>query len=249
MKRLRFLPLALALALGGCAATRVSDVATDPVPGNALARPAVIYVENFAVDPGAIKQSSGMLGQMQEESQQRPGLLRGLLGDAREAVGTPAGTGPLGGPPTAQAAIEMLADSITSSLNDKGLGVPAQHLEPGYGVPASGWLVRGRIVNVDPGNAARSATVGFGSGESHVAVLVDLAELRDGTPASLLSFDGGAQSRKTPGGLVAMNPYAMAAKFVVSRNATEREIKQVGEQIATEIAKFMTNRGLVPATS
>jgi len=36
---------------------------------------------------------------------------------------------------------------------------------------------------------------------------------------------------------VAMNPYAMAAKYVLSRNATEKEVRQLGKQIAKDLAQ------------
>ncbi|HEY8516922.1 MAG TPA: DUF4410 domain-containing protein [Candidatus Binatia bacterium] len=227
MKNATFFCL-LAAALAGCAATRVSNLSEAPPPASG-ARPVAIYVSSFEVDPSAIKQSSGVLGDLQQEANQRPRPLASLLG--RRPV--------LGGPPTEDEAIGLLAQSITDALNAKQLGVPAIRVQPDQPTPSNGWIVGGRIVNVDPGNAARSATVGFGTGESQVEVQVDVVAMRDGARTQLLSFSDSAQSRKTPGGLVMMNPYAMAAKFVVSRNATEREIQQLGGQIADEIAAYL----------
>jgi hypothetical protein len=227
----------LLAAAAGCAATRVSDL-TEAPQAAAPGRPSAIYVADFEVGASAIKQSSGLLGDAQQEAKERPRLLGGILGDRS----------PLGGPPTEGEAVTMLAQSITDSLNGKQLGVPAIHLQPGQPTPRDGWLVGGRIVDVDPGNAARSATVGLGSGQSQVEVQVQLTALQNGVQTPLMSFSDSAQSRKTPGGLVAMNPYAMAAKFAVSRNATEREIKQVGGQIATEIAGYLSGQPAGAAT-
>jgi hypothetical protein len=35
-----------------------------------------------------------------------------------------------------------------------------------------------------------------------------------------------------------MNPYVAAAKFVLQKNATERDIKKTAEQIAEQIVKY-----------
>ena len=40
-----------------------------------------------------------------------------------------------------------------------------------------------------------------------------------------------------PGAIVKLNPYVAAAKFVMSRNATERDVKQTASAIAKAIAQ------------
>jgi hypothetical protein len=47
-----------------------------------------------------------------------------------------------------------------------------------------------------------------------------------------------------PGGLVMnKNPYAMAAKFVLSRGATERDVKQEGVAIANNLLAYINGGG------
>ena len=41
-----------------------------------------------------------------------------------------------------------------------------------------------------------------------------------------------------PGAVVTMNPYVAAAKFVLQKNATERDIRRTAEQIVEEILKY-----------
>jgi len=43
-----------------------------------------------------------------------------------------------------------------------------------------------------------------------------------------------------PGGLVTMNPYVMAAKFVMNkRNGTEKDVKSLGAEIAKSLCQYI----------
>ena len=43
---------------------------------------------------------------------------------------------------------------------------------------------------------------------------------------------------RIPGALVMMNPYVAAAKFVLQKNATKRDIKRTAEEIAEQIVRY-----------
>ena len=43
---------------------------------------------------------------------------------------------------------------------------------------------------------------------------------------------------RIPGALVMMNPYVAAAKFVLQKNATERDIKRTAEEIAEQFVRY-----------
>jgi hypothetical protein len=47
-----------------------------------------------------------------------------------------------------------------------------------------------------------------------------------------------------PGGIVTRNPYVMAAKFVLSRGATSRDVQQLGGSLASEIVSYMRANAL-----
>jgi hypothetical protein len=59
-----------------------------------------------------------------------------------------------------------------------------------------------------------------------------------------LYLGAGNEARKMPGGLVMnKNPYAIAAKFVLSRGATERDVKEEGVAIAKNLLAYINGGG------
>ena len=140
--------------------------------------------------------------------------------------------------------VEQLSASITKGLNDQKLGYPAERIAPGMSPPASGWLVRGKIVSVDPGNRAERAVVGFGAGEATASVEVEVDRLDTGTQTPVLRFGTSADSGKAPGAVVTMNPYVAAAKFVIGKYATSRDINAMGTEIAKQITDAARWRGV-----
>jgi hypothetical protein len=252
------LALALCASLAGCRQARqaegmlagqakVSDqqqVAADVGPP-----PRVVYVAQFSVDPEAIKQQGGLFGAAEQMVENRPHILGGgILGGGEGGGG---GGGILGNRmsadnPTAQQVSATLAKSIVQGLQAEQLGFAIEELPPGVAPPSSGWLVQGRFTNVDPGNRAQRAVIGFGAGEATTEVDVEVDRLGPGTVTPVLTFGTDADSGKAPGAVVTMNPYAAAAKFVLGRNATNRDVEKMGQAIAQEIAKYARERGVAP---
>jgi hypothetical protein len=222
--------------------------------------PRVAYVGDFTVDPGAIKSAGGLFGAAEQMVAERPHVLGGgLLGGGGGGGSGGEGEGSQGGGildrrmsgdrPTAQQVSDVLANSIVRALNAEQLGFPAERLPSGYPVPSNGWLIHGSFENVDPGNRAQRAVIGFGAGEAttEVDVIVDRLSAAGATP--VLQFGTQADSGKAPGAAVTMNPYAAAAKFVLGRNATQRDVEKMGQAIAKEIAKYARERGVAPPAS
>jgi len=141
-----------------------------------------------------------------------------------------------GGDPVskAHAAVGLMAESITSDL--VGDGVPARRLYPGEPRPSSGWLVRGVVTELDEGNQLRRAMVGFGAGESELQLWVGVTDLARNPDAPFYTVEASDGSGKMPGAIVKLNPYVAAAKFVMSRHATERDVQQTASAIAKAIA-------------
>jgi uncharacterized protein DUF4410 len=125
--------------------------------------------------------------------------------------------------------------------------VPAKRLPPGASLPQDGWLIRGHFVKVEEGNAAASAVVGFGMGAPHLEVVGDVSDLRTDPPVSFLTFGGTNKTRRMPGGIITKNPYVIAAKFVLAKGATERDVKQLATQMAGEIVTSLQEQQLLPA--
>src|SRR5262249_56739278 len=88
-----------------------------------------------------------------------------------------------------------------------------------------GWLIGGEFLEIDEGNRLRRAVVGFGAGQADVHVQVEVFDLLRDPRSPVLVYGTAEVSRKAPGGAVMTaathNPYAMAARYVLSRRATE----------------------------
>jgi hypothetical protein len=184
----------------------------DPAP---TTRPNMVYVTDFDLEfpQGTEASSSARMGP---------------LARLRERL--------QGGDPVtrAHAAVGLMAASITDDLNSDG--VPAQRLYAGDPKPASGWLVRGVVTQLDEGNQLRRAMVGFGAGESELQLWVGVTDLAKNPDAPFYTLDASDASGKMPGAVVKLNPYVAAAKFVMSRHATERDVKATASAIARAIA-------------
>jgi hypothetical protein len=254
------LPLCLALVacsqakkaggfLAGEATVADKQASADPGPA-----PRVVYVTPFGVAPGAIKQQGGLFGAAEQMLDNRPHLLGGgggvLGGGGGEGGGGVLERRTAPDNPTAGQVSDVLAKSIIQGLQAENLGFPVEYLPAGAAPPASGWLVQGQFQEVDPGNRAQRAVIGFGAGEATTEVAVEVDRLGPGSVTPVLQFGSNADSGHAPGAVVTMNPYAAAAKFVLGRNATTRDVEKMGQAIAQEIAKYARERGVAPpATS
>lgn len=192
--------------------------------------PQVIWVADFALDVAAVKEDSGPLG--------GGGLLKG---------GPVQRLNPLHRQETPEATarnlVERLAEALTQNLRDNQL--PAKRLLPGGPAPAKGWLINGRFLEVDEGNRLRRAVIGFGSGATDMEIEVDVTDRSShpGSPFLLLGSTTG--SGKGPGAAVTLNPYVAAAKFVLAKNATEKDVTHAAAAIAAEIVKYVKTHGLL----
>jgi len=221
------------LGLAGCSSMDSHDTKVSVTPAgsatNDAARPTMIYVSDFYIDPAQIKSQTLL-------SQQR------LPGRVLEAF--------RGGDPAAKAQdlMDTLSQSIVDGLKEGGL--PAKRLRNRNGprtdfipanaqLPASGWLVGGWFAKVDEGNPAERAAVGFGAGAEQVDLEVVVSNLAHDPNQPFLYLGTENDPRHMPGGLVMRNPYAMAAKFVLSRGATKRDVENAGQAIAQKLIAYV----------
>ena len=228
------------LLMNGCGTGRTvkTTATTAPVePGaasggtvtNAVARPAIIYVSDFYLDPAMIQKETII---------QREGPLRSRLEELR-------GDDPAD---KARKLIRALSDSIVESLNKAGFNAEALPnrvgLRPDFfpekvELPKTGWLVGGWFTKVDEGNRAMQAVVGFGMGAEKAETQVIVSDLANNPRQPFLFIGTETGSNLMPGGIVTKNPYVMAAKFVIARGATERDVKRQGAAIAANVVKFI----------
>jgi len=85
------------------------------------------------------------------------------------------------------------------------------------------WVITGEFLEVDTGNRALQAGVGLGAGQSHLEVRAKIYAVPNmDTP--FLTFDSeGAGGHMLGAAVMHKNPYASAAKFVMSKKQRERE--------------------------
>jgi hypothetical protein len=134
--------------------------------------------------------------------------------------------------------VDTMASSLVAGLREKGL--PAERLAPATGkLPADGWLLQGLFTEVDEGNRFKRAIIGFGQGASTMDVQVGICDLASDHPREPFMVFGTVEDpSKLPGAVVTMNPYVAAAKFVMEKNATERDIRKTADQIVGEMLKY-----------
>ncbi len=207
----------------------------------APARPSVIYITDFRLDAPQVEQ--------------------------QKRIGSGKARGPLGVNPLhrldkdpedeARQLVRVLSDAIIKQLKHDGfhavaLTNVAAEYQPGEAggrlqfqpgslpLPKDGWLVCGWFEKVQEGNSAVEATVGFGKGQGSATADVAVTDLAKGPAQPFLVMGSGSRAKKAPGGLLMMNPYVMAAKFVVSkRQGAEKEVRSLGVQIAQSLVRFI----------
>jgi hypothetical protein len=200
-----------------CAATSATNAA-DSAP---FAAPApIVYVADFDLDAANVTPDSG--------PGQRLRRLRGLL---------PSGPGPMGQDKNpqdhAKHIVSEMADALTQDLK-KG-GVDARRIAPDQPLPTVGWQVRGVFLNVDDGNRLRRAMVGFGAGQNDIQVAVSCDSLGAANLPPLYEAVEEADSKNMPGAAIKLNPYVIAAKFVMASGDEKKTIAKTAQQISDAV--------------
>lgn len=201
--------------------------------------PSVIYVADFCLDATQIEQKTMLGVERPGLLANRPHLLHSNDPDAKS-----------------QKLTNVLSDSIVKHLKSKGLtaeylpsvlpdckseAVGLMQFAPGsVPLPKAGWLVLGWFEKVEEGQAAVEATVGFGAGAGKAQADVAVADLAHNSGQPFLILGSGSRTRRMPGGVVTLNPYVIAAKFVIERRkGTEKDVKNLGTAIAKSIVQYI----------
>jgi hypothetical protein len=191
--------------------------------------PSVIWVADFDIDTADVKEQKGILsggGPLRRERRVGAGILNRQQSPEH----------------TARQVVDLLSVTLIQELQKNSL--PARRLSPGDSLPDKGWLIRGQFMEVDEGNRLRRAVIGFGAGATNMQIEVAVVN-RETHPEQtflLMGTDGG--SGKMPGAVVTMNPYVAAAKFVMAKNAPEKDVKAAAKKIASELIAYMNAHGL-----
>ena len=177
-------------------------------------------MRDFLFDSQNLKPDEGLLGRREGPVGR---LLRGLKPSEDPAA-------------KARELVTLLSNTIVAELNNAG--IRASRLEPGAVTPQDGLLVGGEFLEVDEGNRMRRAMVGFGAGSEEIKVQVEVYDLAKDPNSPFLVYGAGEEGRKGPGAVAFRNPYAAAARYVLSRKATEKDVVKLGNQIAADLVKI-----------
>ncbi|MFM0341259.1 DUF4410 domain-containing protein [Paraburkholderia fungorum] len=207
-----------AVMTGGLGAIAAPGVAADSAP---FAPPApVVYVADFDLDVANVTPDSG--------PGQRVRRLRGLL---------PSGPGPMGHDANpqdhARDIVNEMAEAVTADLRKSG--VDARRSVAGEVLPNTGWQVRGVFLSVDDGNRLRRAMVGMGAGQNDIQVAVSCDSLAAPDLAPLYQSVEEGESKGKPGAVIKLNPYVIAAKFVMASGDEKKTIQKTAQQIADAV--------------
>lgn len=201
------------LAVSCQAVTITEEAAPAALPAEG---PSVVCVTDFDLAADAVMEKSGILG--------GEGPVRGRLRERREDRNPS---------DTAQGMVNLLATTLVAEFGERG--VKAERLRGDAAFPKEGWIVRGQFTEVDEGNRVRRAMIGFGSGKAEMQLHVNVADLAKSPDSPFLVFGTAAESGKMPGAIVMMNPYVAAAKFVMSKNASAKDVKKTASKLAEAI--------------
>lgn len=202
-----------ALLAASLAAITTASFAADSAPFPSPAP--VVYVADFDLDVANVKPDSG------------PGSRLRRLGSALPS-------GPLRSskdPQThAKEVVADMADDLTGDL--KKAGVDARRIAPDQPAPTSGWQIRGVFLSVDEGNRLQRAVVGLGAGQTDFQVAVSLDDLSTPNLPPLYQQTEEGTSKDKPGAVIKLNPYVVAAKFVMAGQDEKAAIKSTAKAIS-----------------
>jgi hypothetical protein len=223
--------LSVLLFIAGCASTKVSN--REQLVYGQLPRPSMIWVYNFAATSSDVPANSAWSGQFSGQSQTPEQIAEG------RQVGS------------------EIASQLVAQIQD--MGMPAAVAVQGTMPQVNDLVIRGYLVSVDQGSAAKRIVVGFGSGASELDVAVEgyqetpqgLRELGQGTISS--------ESGKTPGGalgLVTLLATHNPAGLIVSTGAhlygeksgkstVEGRAKQAAKKIADVLKQRFQEQGWI----
>jgi hypothetical protein len=187
--------------------------------------PRTVYVSDFELQ-----------AERMENGQEDKGILPGgrFKKTGKRLPHPPAGANP---EEQARKIVDAMSRSLVEELNKKGLA--ARRLtDPKAALPKEGWLIQGVFTEVAKGSRVKRAVIGFGRGTSRMEAQVAVGDLSSRNPKTpFIVFVTVKKPKKTPGAVVTLNPYVAAVKFVMEKNATEKDIRKTAGQIAGEILK------------
>jgi len=170
-------PCLFALAvLSGCASTKVTD--REQLVNEKLPKPNQILVYDFSATPADVPADSAFAGQTSAPAAPPT--------DEQIALGRQLGI--------------QIAAELAAAIREMGL--PAAQVSQGATPQVNDIVIRGYLVSVEAGSAAKRMTIGFGSGGSELTTAVEGYQMTASGLRKIGSGTTGAKGSKGPGAAV-----------------------------------------------
>ena len=212
------------IVVAGCASTKVSD--RQILVTEKLPRPDRIWVYDFVATPADLPADSPI---------------------ARDSAGTPQ---------TAEqiATGRQLGAQIATQLVEeiRGMGLPAERASTGTRARVNDIVIRGYLVSIQEGSAAKRVAIGFGSGASELKTAVEGYQMTARGPRMLGSGTVDSGGSKGPGlvvpaavAIATANPIGLIVSGglkVYGEASGSSKVEGRAEQTAKEIAGVLKTR-------
>ena len=125
-------------------------------------------------------------------------------------------------------------------------GYTVRRLRPGDARPATGLRIRGVFAEADEQNRVRRLLVGSDSVTPKMLLYVGVNNLaRPEQPLYELASPPSNDSRHGP--VITLTSYSPAARFEMSKNATEEDFKKIASEIAADLSALLNANPLTVA--
>ncbi len=223
----------LPFILGACASTEVAS--RDQVVTGQLPRPGNIWVYDFAATATDVPAESGIAGQYGDYDTPQ----------TAEQIATGKQLG-------AEIAEELVAEI-------RNMGMPAAHAWPGTSQQINDIVIRGYLLSMKEGDAAKRVVVGLGAGASELSTMVEGFQMTAQGLRKLGSGTVDSSGSKTPGGAVGLaallathNPAGLIISSGVKiygeksgKSTVEGRAKQTAKEIGDVLKKRFQQEGWI----
>ena len=227
----------LALTVAACAPTKVRPIgAASP---DALPRPDMVLVYDFAVSPEQVSLNRGLFARLGRD------VSSADVTEAETKIG------------------REVADGFAVELVKRiqRLGLPAERATADRVAPPGTLAITGQFLAIDEGNRMRRTMIGFGAGQSEVRALAQVALQTAHGPLLAEEFETSGASARTPGvapmigpGLAVRGAAGVASSVAVSggvhalserRTEVEADARRIADELAKQLGKFFVRHGWI----
>jgi hypothetical protein len=225
--------LSIVIVIAGCASTEVTD--RQILVAGKIPRPDHILVHDFVATPADVPADSALAGHSAVQATPQ----------TAEHIATGRRVG-------AEIATKLVGEI-------RAMGLPSDHASTGTRPQINDLVIRGYLLSVDEGSAAKRVAIGFGSGASHLSVAVEGYQMTAQGLRKIESETVAAGGSKGPGAAVPLgvaiatgNPVGLIVSTGMKvygeetgRSKVEGRADQTAKKIAEELKSLFRQQGWI----